>query len=91
MPLKLRPTDLGSGIDKDRPDCSVYSGEWEVGRIYQTRGGPDSLRWFWSLTINGPTTRADCVATFDEAKAKFQKCWDAWKAWAERLNFFRDH
>ena len=49
MPLKLRPTDLGSGIDKDRPDCSVYSGEWEVGRIYQTRGGPDSLRWFWSL------------------------------------------
>jgi hypothetical protein len=54
MPLKLRPTDLGSGIDKDRPDCSVYSGEWEVGRIYQTRGGPDSLRWFWSLTINGP-------------------------------------
>ena len=88
MPLNLRPTDLGSGIDKDRPDCSVYSGEWEVGRIYQTRGGPDSLRWFWSLTINGPTTRADCVATFDEAKAKFQKCWDAWKAWAERLNFF---
>ena len=88
MPLKLRPTDLGSGIDKDRPGCSVYSGEWEVGRIYQTRGGPDSLRWFWSLTINGPTTRADCVATFDEAKAKFQKCWDAWKAWAERLNFF---
>ena len=88
MALKLRPTDLGSGIDKDRPDCSVYSGEWEVGRIYQTRGGPDSLRWFWSLTINGPTTRADCVATFDEAKAKFQKCWDAWKAWAERLNFF---
>ena len=88
MPLKLRPTDLGSGIDKDRPDCSVYSGEWEVGRIYQTRGGPDSLRWFWSLTINGPTTRADCVATFDQAKAKFQKCWDAWKAWAERLNFF---
>ena len=88
MPLKLRPTDLGSGIDKDRPDCSVYSGEWEVGRIYQTRGGPDSLRLFWSLTIIGPTTRADCVATFDEAKAKFQKCWDAWKAWAERLNFF---
>ena len=41
MSLKLRPTGLGSGIDKDRPD---YTGEWEVGRIYQTRGGPDSLR-----------------------------------------------
>ena len=50
MPLKLRATGLGSGIDKDRPDYTVYSGEWDVGRIYQTRGGPDSLRWFWSLT-----------------------------------------
>jgi hypothetical protein len=35
MPLKLRPTGLGSAIDEDR-----------IGRIYQTRGGPDSLRWF---------------------------------------------
>ena len=48
MALKLRPTGLGSGIDKDRPDYTVYSGGWDVGRIYQTRGGPDSLRWFWS-------------------------------------------
>ena len=63
LPLKLRPTGLGSGIDKDRPDYTVVTGEWEVGRIYQTRGGPDSLRWFWSLTINCPTTRADRVAT----------------------------
>jgi hypothetical protein len=45
MPLKLRPTGLGSGIDKDRPDYTVYSGQWDVGRIYQTRGGPDNLRW----------------------------------------------
>jgi hypothetical protein len=88
MALKLRPIGLGSGIDKDRPDYTVFTGEWEVGRIYETRGGPDNLRWFWSLTINGPTTRADRMATFDEAKAKLQKCWDAWKAWAERLNFF---
>ena len=41
MALKLRPTGLGSGIDKDRPDYTVYSGEWDVGRIYQTRGGPE--------------------------------------------------
>ena len=46
MPLKLRPTGLGSGIDKDRPDYSDYCGDWGVGRIYQTRGGPDNLRWF---------------------------------------------
>jgi hypothetical protein len=51
MALKLRPTSLGSGIDKDRPDYTVYSGKWYVDRIYQTRGVPDSLRWFWSLTV----------------------------------------
>ena len=54
MALKLRPTGLGSGIDKDRPDYTVYTGEWEIGRIYQSRGGPDSLRWFWSMTVNRP-------------------------------------
>ena len=57
MALKLRPTGLGSGIDKDRPDYTVYSGGWDVGRIYETRGGPDSLRWFWSLTVEPPMTR----------------------------------
>jgi hypothetical protein len=82
MPLKLRPTGLGSGIDKDRPDYTVVTGEWEVGRIYETRGGPDNLRWFWSMTVNGPMTRSDRVATLEEAKAQFQKSWDAWKAWA---------
>jgi hypothetical protein len=34
MALKLRPSGLSSGIDKDRPDYTVYTGEWEVGRIY---------------------------------------------------------
>ena len=62
MPLKLRPTGLGSGIDKDRADYTVVTGEWEVGRIYETRGGPDNLRWFWSLTVNGPMTRAGRAA-----------------------------
>ena len=44
-PLKLRPTGLGSGIDKDRPDYTVYTGEWEVGRIYETRGGAVQKSW----------------------------------------------
>ena len=83
MALKLRPSGLGSGIDKDRSDYTVFTGEWEIGRIYQTRGGPDNLRWFWSLTVNGPMTRSDRVATLEEAKAQFQKGWDAWKAWAK--------
>ena len=30
MPLKLRPTGLGSGIDKDRPDYVICTGEWEI-------------------------------------------------------------
>ena len=50
---------VGSGIDKDRPDYIVCTGEWEVGRMYQARGAPDSLRWFWSMTINGPMTRSE--------------------------------
>ena len=37
---------------KDRPDYTVVSGEWEVVRIYETRGAPDSLRWSWSMTVN---------------------------------------
>ena len=48
MALKLSPTGLGYGIDKDRQDYTVYCGGWDVGRIYETRGGPDNLRWFWS-------------------------------------------
>jgi hypothetical protein len=35
MPLKLHPSGLGSGIDNDRPDYTVFTGEWEIGRIYQ--------------------------------------------------------
>src|SRR6476646_7714030 len=73
MALKLRPTGLGPGIDKDRADYTVFTGEWNVGRIYQTRGGPDSLRWFWSMTVNGPMTRSDRVATLEEAKAQFSR------------------
>ena len=44
----MRPTGLGAGIDKDRQDFTIYCGGWAVGRIYETRGGPDHLRWFWS-------------------------------------------
>jgi hypothetical protein len=83
MALKLRPTGLGSGIDKDRQDYPVYTGGWDIGRIYETRGGPEHLRWFWSFAVQGPMTRSDRVATFEEAKAQFQKSWDAWKAWAK--------
>ena len=38
--LRLRPTGLGSGIDKDRPDYTVYCGGWDAGRIYETAAAP---------------------------------------------------
>ena len=82
MPLTMRPTGLGAGIDKDRPDYTVFCGEWAIGRIYETRGGPDHLRWFWSFTVTGDGALGR-VATLEEAKAQLQKSWDAWKAWAE--------
>ena len=54
-----------------------------ASRIYQSRGGPDSLRWFWSMTATaGPMTRSGRGATLEEAKAQLWKSWDAWKAWA---------
>jgi hypothetical protein len=83
MPLKFRKSAFSAAIDKGRLDYTVYCGGWEVGRIYETRGDPDNLRWFWSMTLGGPLTRADRVATLQEAKAQFQKSWDAWKAWAK--------
>jgi hypothetical protein len=73
MLLKLRTSGFGSGIGKDRPDYTVYTGEWEVGRIEQTRGGPEHLRWFWSLTVTGPMTRSDKVATLRRPKRNFRK------------------
>ena len=69
MALKLRPTGLGSAINKDRPDYTVYSGECTVGRIYETGGGPDSLRWFVG-NCSEPMTRSDRVATLEKAKGR---------------------
>jgi hypothetical protein len=56
---ELRPSGLGSGSTS----YFVCTGEWETGRIYQTRGGPDSLRWFCSMTVDRPMTRSGRVAT----------------------------
>jgi hypothetical protein len=44
MPLKMRPTGLGSGTYKDNVDYSVFSGEWLIGRIYERNG---SRMKFW--------------------------------------------
>ena len=49
-----------------------------------TRGGPDHLRWFWSLTVAPPMARSDKVATLEDAKAQFETAWRQWLAWAEQ-------
>ena len=49
MPLKMRPTGLGSGTYKDNVDYNIFSGEWLIGRIYERNGFPDEVRFFWSL------------------------------------------
>ena len=82
MSLKLRQTGLGSGVDKDRP----------VHRLYRRGGdrahlsGPRRSRQSALVLVHDrkrPMTRSDKVATLEEAKAQFQKSWDAWKAWAK--------
>jgi hypothetical protein len=35
------------------------------------------------MNANGPMTRSDRVATLEEAKARFQKSWNVWIAWAK--------
>jgi hypothetical protein len=84
MPLKMRPTGLGSGFYKDNVDYGIYCGEWCIGRIYETRTGPKELRWFWALhapSKPGTMRTSNQVATLDEAKAEFESSWKQWKAW----------
>ena len=45
----MRPTGLGHGVYKDSVDYGIFCGEWCIGRIYETRTGPEYLRWFWAL------------------------------------------
>jgi len=66
MALTMRPTG-----DREDKDYSVFSREFRVGRIYEIRGGPEHLRWFWALngTLNKPADLRtdDRVANLEEA------------------------
>jgi hypothetical protein len=48
-------------------DYTVYSGEWVVGGIHETSDGPENFRGLWSMTVNGPMTRASRVATMNRS------------------------
>ena len=62
----------------------MFCGEWCIGRIYETRTGPEALRWFWALHAPSKPGIAhhNRAATLDEAKAEFEASWKQWKAWA---------
>jgi hypothetical protein len=86
LALTLRPAGLSSGIDKDRADYTVFCGEWNIGRIYEVRGGPEHLRWFWALHLPSKpeSLRTDNrVATLEAAKVEFEASWRQWLAWAK--------
>jgi hypothetical protein len=81
----MRPTGLGHGVHKDHVDYSIFCGEWCIGRIYENRSGPESLRGFWALHFptKPPGLCTDSrAATLDQAKAEFDASWKQWKAWA---------
>jgi hypothetical protein len=82
----MRPTGLSSGFYKDNVDYSVFCGEWCIGRIYETRSGPDSLRWFWALhapSKPGMMRISNQVPTLEAAKAEFEASWKQWKRLAK--------
>ena len=84
--LTMRPAGLSSGIDEDRADYTVFCGEWNIGRIYDVRGGPEHLRWFWALHFSpaSRSLRADNrAATLEAAKAEFEASWRQWLAWVK--------
>ena len=86
MPLTMRPTGLLSPIDEDRGDFTNYSRAWAIGRIYEERGGPEHLRWFWSLygMFGKPAEiRSDGRPTIEDAKAQFETAWRQSLAWVK--------
>jgi hypothetical protein len=72
-----------------RIDCSVFSGVWLIGRIYEGKGFPDAVRFFWSLH-GVALTRAPDIHTdghtpsLEAAKAEFKSNWLRWLEWSER-------
>ena len=40
MALEFRSSGFKHPDDKDRVDYVIYSGKWDVGRIFEDRNGP---------------------------------------------------
>jgi hypothetical protein len=87
MALTMRPTGLGSGIHKDRPDFTVFCGLWTIGRIYERSGFAEAERWGWLLNgIHEKPLGVDthgAAPTLEAAKAELHVNWRRWLEWAK--------
>jgi hypothetical protein len=70
----------------------VFSGEWLIGCIYERKGIPDDVRFFWSLhgvVLTRPpenhTSGSTC--SIDAAKAEFKSNWLRWLEWSGRTGW----
>ena len=78
----------GHGVYKDSVDYSVFSGDWLIGRIYERKGFPDDVRFFWSLhgvvLTRPPDIHTDGhMPSLEAAKAEFKRSWVRWLEWSE--------
>jgi hypothetical protein len=70
-----------AGVYKESIDYGVFSGEWNIARIYERRG---PVLLVGARRYSPPDIPTDgAAATLKAAKAEFRKSWDAWKAWAK--------
>ena len=85
MGLALRPTGLNPPADKDRSGYTLFSGEFAVGRIYEERGAPADVQWFWAITgiFGAPADmRMDGHApTLESAQAQLGESWRKCRSW----------
>ena len=84
MALKLKKIVDPSPVYQQQPDFAVFSGGWEIGRIFQEVDGLPEYKWSWAILMNGPIgKRYDCVASLEEAEEQLRGAWGRWKTWAE--------
>jgi hypothetical protein len=49
MAITMRLIGRGHGVYADQVDYTIFCGAWCVGRIFETRTGPQGLPFFWSM------------------------------------------
>ena len=65
----------------------LFSGEFAVGRIYEERGAPAHLQWFWAITgifgMPADMPMDGHAPTLESAQAQLGESWRKWLAWAK--------